>query len=152
MLERGDLRHSQALELLADASRLLASSLELSATLPRVAQLCVERLGDYCVIAGKDRSDEDFFYEAGQGKKLRLRRGDRAQIETGLRSRGFQSVLLTPLPGRHSGAGVFVLADKEAGRFDDAAGEIAEILGLQLTNAPDQATRLERTHPLADRL
>src|SRR5581483_6899143 len=104
MLERGDLRHSQALELLADASRLLASSLELSATLPRVAKLCVERFADYCAIAGSERTDESFFYEAGQGKKLRLRRGDPAQIEAGLRSRGFKSILLVPLPGRHAGA------------------------------------------------
>jgi serine phosphatase RsbU (regulator of sigma subunit)/anti-sigma regulatory factor (Ser/Thr protein kinase) len=152
MLERGDLRHSQALELLADASRLLASSLELSATLPRVAQLCVERLAGYCVIAGNDRNDEQFFYEAGHGKKLRLRRGDRAQIEAGLRSRGYQEILVIPLPGRHAGSGVFVLGAKEAGRFDDGASKIAEILGLQLTNALDQATLLERTHHVADRL
>ncbi len=152
MLERGDLGHSQALELLADASRLLASSLELSATLPRVAQLCVERVADYCVIAGSDRTDEEFFHEAGQGKKLRLRRGDRAQIEAGLRSRGHQSILVIPLPGRHGGGGVFVLAAKQAGHFDDASGKIAEILGLQLANALDQATLLERTHHVADRL
>jgi len=152
MLERGDLRHSQALELLADASRLLASSLELSATLPRVAQLCVERLADYCAIAGSERPDEEFFYEAGQGKKLRLRHGDPAQIESGLRSRGFKSILLVPLSGRHAGGGVFVLAAKDPERFDDASRKIVEILGLQLANALDQATLLERTHHIADRL
>ena len=151
MLERGDLRHSQALELLADASRLLASSLELSATLPQVAKLCVERLAGYCAIAGSSHNDEQFFYEAGAGKKLRLRRGDRAQIEAGLRSRGYQDILVIPLPGRHAESGVFVLAAKEA-RFDDATGKIAEILGLQLANALEQATLLERTHQVADRL
>lgn len=152
MLERGDLRHSQALELLADASRLLASSIELSATLPRVAQLCVEHLADYCAIAGGDRSDDEFFHEAGQGKKLRLRRGDRAQIEAGLRSRGYQSILVIPLAARSARGGVLVLAAKDPDRFDDAINKVAEILGLQLANALEQATLLERTHQVADRL
>jgi anti-sigma regulatory factor (Ser/Thr protein kinase) len=152
MLERGDVRHAQALELLADASRLLASSFELSATLPKVAQLCVERLADYCAIAGSEREDEEFFFEAGHGKKLRLRRGDPGQIETGLRSRGYANVLIIPLPGRHASLGVFVLATREDARFDDATLKIAEILGLQLANALDQATLFERTHQVADRL
>lgn len=152
MLERGDLGHSQALELLAGASRLLASSFELSATLPKVAALCVERLAEYCVIAGSDREDEEFFYEAGKGKKLRLRHGDRAQIETGLRARGYQDIVSVPLPGRQSRAGLLVLAAREAGRFDQTTAKIAEILGLQVANAVDQSALLERTHHVADRL
>jgi anti-sigma regulatory factor (Ser/Thr protein kinase) len=152
MLERGDLRHYQALELLADASRLLASSFELSASLPQVADLCVDRLADYCAIGGSINEDEEFFYEAGKGKKLRLRRGDAPQVESGLRSRGYQSILLVPLPGRHSRHGLLVLASREAGRFDEATAKIAEILGLQLANAVDQSALLERTHHVADRL
>lgn len=152
MLERGALRHSDALELLAEASRLLASSFELSATLPRVAAQCVERLADYCAIAGRQGEGEEFFYEAGQGKKLRLRRGDPGQIEQGLRSRGFQDILIIPMPGRHGAAGTFVLAAREAGRFDDATRRIADLLGLQLANALDQATLFERTQHVADRL
>jgi len=152
MLERGDLRHTQALELLADASRLLASSFQLSATLPKVAELCVTRLADYCAIAGSQREDGEFFYEAAQGKKLRLRRGDPGHIENGLKSRGYQNVLIVPLPGRNSSPGLFVLATREAAPFDDGSKKVAEILGLQLANALDQATLFERTHQVADRL
>ena len=152
MLEHGDLRHTQALELLADASRLLASSFELSATLPKVAELCVKRLANYCAISGQEREGEEFFYEAGQGKKLRLRRGDRGHIEIGLRSRGFENVLIVPLPGRNASAGLFVLATRDATPFDEGIKKIAEILGLQVANALDQATLFDRTHQVADRL
>ena len=152
MLERGELLHSQALELLADASGLLASSFELSGTLPRVAALCVARLADYCAIAARQGEDEEFFYEAGHGKKLRLRHGHPVEIEQGLRSRGFADILIIPLPGRQGTVGAFALAARETGRFDDATRKIAEILGLQIANALDQATLFERQHHVADRL
>ncbi|HET9393098.1 MAG TPA: SpoIIE family protein phosphatase [Candidatus Rubrimentiphilum sp.] len=117
-----------------------------------MAALCVARLADYCAIAGQSGEGEEFFYEADQGKKLRLKRGHPVQIEQGLRSRGFANVLIIPLPGRQGTVGAFALAAREAGKFDDATRKIAEILGLQIANALDQATLFERQHHVADRL
>lgn len=151
MLERGDFRHTQALELLAEASRLLASSFELSATLPTVADLCVERVAEYCAIAGRQAEGEAYFYEAGEGKKLRMRRDDPVQIEQGLHARGFAHVLLMPMRGRHSVLGSFVLASREL-PFSHETKKLAEILSLLLANALDQASLFERTHHVADRL
>ncbi|HEV2262641.1 MAG TPA: SpoIIE family protein phosphatase [Candidatus Rubrimentiphilum sp.] len=151
MLDHGELSHTQALELLAEASRLLASSFELSATLPRLAALCVDRLAEYCVIAGCQDEDDAFFYEAGQGKKLRMRR-DGAEIEGALRARGFHHVLVLPMRGRESVFGTLFLASRHTGAFSDTSRRLAEILSVLIANALDQASLFEHTHQVADRL
>lgn len=149
MLERGELGHIQALDLLAEGSRILASSFELSATLPQVAQLCADRLAEYCCIYTLRTDEGDLVVEAGA---VRLEPADQPALLKALKKRGFKAIITSPLRGRQPVAGTLILAAHSADSFDPSVQKLADVLGLQIANALDQAVLFERTHRVADRL
>jgi anti-sigma regulatory factor (Ser/Thr protein kinase) len=130
--------HTDALELLAQASGLLARSFDLSATLPLVAELCVKRLADYCAIRSRAEDGSITIVDAARDRDF-----DFANAK---------SVLTSPLRSRGSTLGSFVLACAQAGAFDETTQKLAEIVALQLAGAIDQAALFDRTYRVADRL
>src|SRR2546425_100213 len=74
--ERGDAR---ALAFLAEASAVLASSLDYEATLARVAQLAVPELADWCVV--------DLVAQGGGVRRVAVVCADRERIEVASRLR-----------------------------------------------------------------
>ncbi len=152
MVESRDLRQPDALDLLAEASGLLASSFELSATLPAVADLCVRKLADYCAIYARHVDGAVSVVEAARESGLHVHAVDPLTLPDVLREHGFETVVATPLTGRQDLLGTFVLASRHKSAFNGVTEKLARVLALQLANALDQAILFDRTHRVADRL
>lgn len=152
MIEPRDMQQRDALDLLAEASGLLASSFELSATLPRVADLCIRKLSDYCAIYARHTDGAFSLVEAGAETGLHMHVADAAMLPDVLREHGFESVIAAPLTGRHDVLGTFVIAARSGSAFNGTTQKLAHVLALQLANALDQSMLFERTHRVADRL
>ena len=152
MVEAEALRQPDALDLLAEASRLLASSFDLSATLPRVADLCIRRFAEYCAIYAKHADGGVSIVEATCEPGFHAQAADPSLLPDVLREHGFETVVAAPLSGRQTVLGSFVVACRSEGAFNGTTQKLANVLALQLANALDQALMFERTHRVADRL
>jgi PAS domain S-box-containing protein len=140
------------LALLADASIRLAASLEYEATLPEVAELAVNVLGDCCVI--------DVF---GDGGDRRWRRVAAAHVDPSARDRllsvppsawaavdatgdtstladlDLRSALVVPLEARGRTLGMLALGRRAAGPFSEADRSLGTGLGTRVAQAVDNA-------------
>lgn len=153
MVEPGAaLRRPDALDLLAEASGLLASSFDLSATLPQVADLCIRKLADYCAIYARYSEGGISIVEAARESGLHVHTADPVLLPDVLREHGFETVVAAPLVGRQSTLGNFVLACRDKGAFSGTTQKLANVLALQVANALEQAMLFERTYRVADRL
>ncbi len=139
------------LDLLAEASRLLASSLDLSSTLPKLANLCIRTLGDYCVIYASLGESGMTLVEAAPQAGVQIRSANPAVVQALLLEQGFESVASAPLEGRNVD-GIFAIANKNPDAFSAATQKLISILAVQVASALDQAILFERTHRVADRL
>src|SRR5579862_4760368 len=139
MVEPGALRRPDALDLLAEASGLLAASFDLSATLPRVADLCIRKLADYCAIYARHGDGAVSLVEAAREPGLHIHVPQVQSLPDALRKHGFQTVVEAALHGRHDVLGTFVIASRAPDAFDGSTEKLATILALQLANALDQA-------------
>lgn len=152
MTESGGVRRIDALDLLAQVSGLLASSFDLSATLPQVADLCVQELAQYCAIEARPQEGGLCLVEASSEPGTQLPREGSESLTEALARRGFESVLTLPLGGRTDLIGTFTLASRAANAFDETDRKLCSILALQIANALDQTSLFERMHRVADRL
>lgn len=152
MLEPGAVRRLDALDLLAEASSLLARSFDLSATLPLVADLCVRKFADYCAIHARWDEGAVSLVEACRESGFHVPAADASAMPDVLREHGFESVVAASLNGRHGTLGTFVLAARSRGAFNGTAQKLANVLALQLAGAMEQAMLFERTYRVADRL
>jgi len=152
MVEPGAIRHPDALDLLAEASGLLARSFDLSATLPLVADLCIRKFADYCAIHARLDDSAVSVVEAAREVGFHAPASDAGAIPDVLREHGFEAVVAAPLQGRNGTLGTFVLATRTPGAFDGTAQKLANVLALQLAGAMEQASLFERTHRVANRL
>lgn len=152
MVEPGSIRRPDALDLLAEASGLLARSFELSATLPLVAELCIREFADYCAIHARLEEGALTLVEACREVGFHVPAADASAIPDILREHGFESVVAATLHGRRGTLGTFVLASRSRGSFNGTAQKLANVLALQLAGAIEQAMLFERTHRVADRL
>jgi len=152
MVEPRAFRQPDALDLLAEASGLLASSFELSATLPGVADLCIRKLADYCAIYARHSEGAISVVEAARESGLHMHATDPSMLPDVLRKHGFETVVAAPLVGRQDVLGTFVIASRGKAAFNGTTQKLATVLALQLANALDQAMLFERTHRVADRL
>lgn len=152
MVEPEALRQPDALDLLAEASRLLASSFDLSSTLPRVADLCVHRFAEYCAIYAQHADGGVSIVEATREAGLHVQAADPGLLPDVLREQGFETVVAAPLSGRQTVLGLFVVACRDKAAFNGTTEKLASVLALQLANALDQALLFQRTHRVADRL
>lgn len=144
--------HSDALDLLAEASGVLASSFDVSATLPRVADLCVRKLSDYCAIYARHSDGTFSLTEAAREPGVRISAADPNAIDDVLREHGFETVVIAPLLGRGDVTGTFVIASRGKSAFNGATAKLANVLALQVANALEQAILYDRTYRVADRL
>lgn len=152
MVEPGAIRRPDALDLLAEASGLLARSFDLSATLPLVADLCIRRFADYCAISARTEDAGVTIVEACRESGFHVPVGDASAMPDVLREHGFEAVVAAPLNGRHGVLGTFVIASRSRAAFNGTAQKLANVLALQLAGAMEQATLFERTYRVADRL
>ena len=152
MIEPGALRRFDALDLLAEASGLLSSSFDLSATLPRVADLCIRKVSDYCAIYARHTDGALSVVEAARESGLHIHAADPSMLADVLQEHGFETVVATPLHGRGDVTGTFILASRGKSAFNGTTHKLATVLAMQLANALDQAILFERTHRVADRL
>ncbi len=152
MIEPGGVRRSDALDLLAEASRLLARSFDLSATLPLVADLCVRKFADYCAIHARLEDGAITLVEACREPGFHAPVADATAIPDVLNEYGFEAVVAAPLNGRHGTLGTFVIASRSRDAFNGTAQKLANVLALQLAGAMDQAILFDRTYRVADRL
>lgn len=152
MVEPRDLRQPDALDLLAEASGLLASSFELSATLPAVADLCIRKIADYCAIYARHAEGAISAVEASREPGLHMHAADPSMLPDVLREHGFETVVASPLSGRQDVLGTFILASRHKSAFNGTTEKLAKVLALQLANALDQAILFDRTYRVADRL
>lgn len=152
MVEPGAIRRPDALDLLAQASGLLARSFDLSATLPLVADLCIRKFADYCAIHARVDDGAVTLVEACRDSGFHVPMGDADAIPDVLREHGFEAVVAAPLHGRRGVLGIFVLAARTRGAFNGTAQKLANVLALQLANAIEQSVLFERTYRVADRL
>jgi serine/threonine-protein kinase RsbW len=153
LLDSGATRHVEALDLLAEASGVLASSFDLAETLPQVAALCIREFADYCSVSARRPDGSANGGEAARNDKwLGLGDAGGAPLPDLLRKRGLRTVVVLPICGRHEILGTFVVAAREAGAFNAATQKLATVLALQIANAVDLAALFERTHRVADRL
>lgn len=153
MLRPGAMRQTDALDLLAKASGILASSFDLAQTLPGVAQLCTRECAEYCAIVASAPGLREFFAESAQDDTLTGNVPNTSvPLPQTLRNRGLSSVIAVPIVGRQEILGTFVLATRAEGAFAEDVRKLAAILALQLANALDQAALFERTQRVADRL
>jgi anti-sigma regulatory factor (Ser/Thr protein kinase) len=152
MVEPGAIRRPDALDLLAEASGLLARSFDLSATLPLVADLCIRKWADYCAIHAHLDDGAISLVEACRESGFHVSAGDANAIPDVLREHGFEAIVVAPLHGRRGSLGTFVLATRSRASFNGTAQKLAYVLALQLAGAMEQAMLFERTHRVADRL
>ena len=152
MVEPGAIRRPDALDLLAEASGLLARSFDLSATLPLVADLCIRKFADYCAIHARLEDGAITLVEAARESGFHVPVADATAMPDVLREHGFEAVVASPLIGRHGVLGTFVVASRTRGAFNGTAQKLANVLALQLAGAMEQAVLFERTHRVADRL
>jgi anti-sigma regulatory factor (Ser/Thr protein kinase) len=152
MVEPGAVRRPDALDLLAEASGLLARSFDLSATLPLVADLCIRKLADYCAIHAKLEEGAISLVEACREVGFHVPVVDANAMPDVLHEHGFEGVVAAPLTGRNGTLGTFVIATRSRGAFNGTAQKLANVLALQLAGAIEQAMLFERTHRVADRL
>ncbi|HKU68500.1 MAG TPA: SpoIIE family protein phosphatase [Candidatus Baltobacteraceae bacterium] len=152
MVEPGAIRRPDALDLLAQASGLLARSFDVSATLPLVADLCIRKWADYCAIHARLDEGGVSLVEASRELGLHVPVGDASAMPDVLREHGFESVVAAPLVGRNGTLGTFVLAARSRSALNGTAQKLANVLALQLAGAIEQAMLFERTHRVADRL
>ena len=152
MVEPGAVRRPDALDLLAEASGLLARSFDLSATLPMVADLCIRKFADYCAIYARLDDGAVNMVEAGRDSGFHVPTADPGAFPDVLREHGFEAVVSAPLNGRRGVLGTFVLAAHARGAFNGTAQKLANVLALQLANAIEQSVLFERTYRVADRL
>jgi anti-sigma regulatory factor (Ser/Thr protein kinase) len=152
MVDPGALQRPDALDLVAETSGLLASSFDLSATLPRFADLCVRKLADYCAIYASHNDGAVSIVEAARESDLQIHAPDAAALFEVLREHGFETIITIPLSGRHDAVGSFVIASRACAAFDATDEKLANVLALQLANALDHSMLFQRTHRVADRL
>ena len=152
MLETGAGRRPDALDLLAEASALLASSFDLTASLPQVAALCVRQMADYCAIVSRHSNGAVSIVEASSAAGFHLEGSDPAALSQALREHGFETVIAAPLVARHEELGTFIVASRGRGAFNGRTQKLTTVLAIQVANALDQAILFERTHRVADRL
>lgn len=152
MVESGAIRRPDGLELLAEASRLLARSFDVSTTLPLVADLCISRLADYCAIYARQEEGGIAMVEACRERGFHVPTADVSALPNILREHGFEAVVAAPLEGRNGVLGTFLVAARSHAAFNGTAQKIANVLALQLAGALEQAALFERTHRVADRL
>lgn len=146
------MRHTDAFDLLAEASGILASSFTLSETLPQIAALCVREFADYCAIWVRGAGSGGELIEAAGAARLRVGPRPPEELQAALRERGLETIVAAPLCGRDEVLGTFALAARRAHAFNEATQKLAAILTLLVANAVDQAALFERTHRVADRL
>lgn len=149
---RVTVRRTDALDLLAEASGLLASSFELETTLPLVADLCVRRFADYCSISARQGDVAPRIVQACRDDDAAAMLEQGPALPEMLRRSGFETVVVAPICGRKEILGTFVLAAREKSAFNGQTQKLATVLALQIANALDQATLFERTQRVADRL
>ncbi len=152
MVEPSAIRRSDALDLLAEASELLARSFDLSVTLPLVADLCIRKFSDYCAIHARLEDGGITLVEAARESGFHVPAADASAMPDILHEHGFESVLAAPLVGRHGTLGTFVVASRTRGAFNGTGQKLANVLSLQITGAMEQSVLFERTHRVADRL
>jgi anti-sigma regulatory factor (Ser/Thr protein kinase) len=141
-----------ALDLLAEASAGLASTFDLSVSLPQVADLCVRKFADYCAVHAHHGEGGISVVEAAREAGLHVSATEVSAVERELRERGFETVVVAPLAGRNEALGAFVVASRNKSAFNGQTQKLAKILAMQIANALDQALLFERTHRVADRL
>lgn len=141
-----------ALDLLAEASMRLASSFDLSVTLPQVADLCVGRFADYCAIVALHGEGGMSLVEAAREPGFHIVAQEGEEFRKQLRERGFETIVVAPLRGRQELLGTFVVASRHRSAYNGQTQKVAKVLALQVSNALDQALLFERTHRVADRL
>jgi anti-sigma regulatory factor (Ser/Thr protein kinase) len=151
-VEPGAVRRPDALDLLAEASGLLARSFDLSATLPLVANLCIRKLAEYCAIYARTEEGAVSFVEACREVGFHVAAADANAIPDVLREHGFEAVVAAPLQGRNGTLGTFVVASRSRAAFNGTAQKLANVLALQLAGAMEQAMLFDRTYRVADRL
>ena len=140
------------LDILAEASRILASSFEVAETLPRVADLCIRSIADYCAIYATVGDEAGItLVEAAPQPGLHLRARSPDAFPALLREHGFESVAACRIHGR-SARGIFVLAKREPDALSSEYQKLVNILSLQITNVLDHSELFARTHRVADRL
>jgi PAS domain S-box-containing protein len=138
--------------LLADASSLLAGSMEYEATLPEVAHRAIPLLGDCCVIDvfGDDQGREWRRVAAvhvdrnAQDKLLTIppeawAAADAVDEAETLRDLDLRSALVVPLQARERTLGMLALGRRETGAFSDADRSLSEALGARVAQAVDNA-------------
>jgi anti-sigma regulatory factor (Ser/Thr protein kinase) len=152
MVEPGVSAHLDALDLLAEASGILASSFDLAVTLPKISQLCIEKLADYCAIYVDQGDGPASTIQASREPELRAVVNDVSAIPDVLREHGFESVVISPLQRQTEVLGTFVLAAESRDAFNESMQKLATVLALQIANAIEQCLLFERTHRVADRL
>ena len=141
-----------ALDLLAEASARLASSFDLSVTLPQVADLCVSKFADYCAIVAQHGEGGMLLVEAAREPGFHVAAHDAETLRHVLQEFGFETIVIAPLAGRQDTLGTFVVASRHRSAFNGQTQKLAKILALQITNALDQSLLFERTYRVADRL
>ena len=151
-IETGSVRRPDALDFLAEASALLASSFELSTTLPQVVDLCVRKMADYCAIIAHYGEGGISIVEASREPAVRAGTSDPDELREMLIAHGFETVIATPLIARKEEIGTFVVASQGRGVFNGRTQKMTSVLAVQVANALDQAMLFERTHRVADRL
>lgn len=152
MLEPSSVRRPDALDLLAEASALLASSFELATTLPQVADLCVRKMADYCAIIARHGEGGVSLIEASRDSDFRAESSDADALSAALQAHGYELVIASPLVSRKEEFGTFVVASRDRNAFNGRTQKLANVLALQIANALDQAILFERTYRVADRL
>ncbi len=141
-----------ALDLLAEANARLASSFDLSVTLPQVADLCVSKFADYCAVYATHGDGGTFAFEASREEGFHVEIQDAENLRDVLTAFGFETIVVTPLAGRQDTAGTFVVASRHRSAFNGQTQKLARVLALQISNALDQSMLFERTYRVADRL
>ena len=136
------------LGLLADASSVLAGSLEYEATLPEVARLVVPLLGDCCVIdvvdpewrrvaaAHVDPGTEARLLAAPPAEWVPAEAADRVTVLGGL---DIGAALVEPFQARGRTLGMLGIGRREAGPFSEADRRVMAGLATRIAQAVDNA-------------
>ncbi|WP_170323724.1 SpoIIE family protein phosphatase [Cryptosporangium phraense] len=160
---RGDLAF------LADASELLASSLDVDLTLALVAQLCVPRLGEWCVIhtlddagdpelvvsvhndeRGVPELEETFLAPEGAALRERIRAATVTHAATPLT--GPLSGLVLPLTARREVVGTMSIGDPQGRRHTSEEVAIAVDLARRAALSVDNARLYSERDSVAEAL
>lgn len=148
-------RLSATIELMIATNRILASSFDLTQTLPEVARLCVPAIADYLIIQLLPRDGQTVPAAVATAAGVQAVQPDgmiSPEFLSKLAGCGLQSYFVAPMVVNNETLGSLAIASCGEAEFDESTRQIAQMLAARIGAGVHTITSFAREHRVADRL